>query len=109
MVPTVSHLLALVSSTSSPWFPSHHLYAGFREKLMGDQALMKKELDNLKRLMGNQELKKDDVHKLKGTTGKPWKMAMCSLCFLLLAIVIGWFVMEHMNGEEAFRGLLLSP
>lgn len=76
---------------------------------MGDQALMKQELDNLKRLMGNQELKKDDVHKLKGTTGKPWKMAMCSLCFLLLAIVIGWFVMEHMNGEEAFRGLLLSP
>ncbi|RCV40342.1 hypothetical protein SETIT_9G045400v2 [Setaria italica] len=92
------------------------------KKRLDNLEFMKQELDKLKADMADNEknkksmadelkLVKGDLQKLKGSaTIKPRTLVMCSLGLLLLAILIGWFLMGLKNGEEAFRlGLMLSP
>lgn len=90
-----------------------------KQKLQNLEEFMKQELHDLKAAIVQNEqtktsmasamdLMKGDLQKLKGSGSKPRTLGMCSLGLLLLATLIGWFLMG-LNGEEAFRQLMLSP
>lgn len=89
-----------------------------KQKLHNLEEFMKQELHDLKAAMVQNEqtktsmtsamdLMKGDLQKLKGSGSKPRTSGMCSLGLLLLATLIGWFLIG-LNGEEAFRQLMLS-
>ena len=114
MIALNDHSKALESLTTSIRDTKRKL-DNLEEFMKQELVVMKQELDKLKAAMveneenkksmaSTLELMKGDLQKLEGSTKvKPRTLRMCSLGLLLLAILIGWFLMGLKNGEEAFR------